>query len=326
MADDDKQDFAYEEEQAFEESSSSEPQEEDAAEYEGAEDQEDDPGEAPGDDDDQEDLSEDPQEDEDEDQDDGDQDPDEEEQGEEADPQGDTDTQRPALTPEDLDNTSAVTRALNRAGHDPSRLYERSEDLPDAIKRKLEALDKESAKQKESEDGTKTAPDESDDGGSRFFGLAQTAIARSKGRMSRSAELFKKNFKIFLIIIAFAGYYVYLNYIGQPVIQSFSDLKEATPLKLDDYTTLNKVEEDGPWIVMEIIKDEAYYQGQSIAQREESLDRIEANAQSLCSNSILGSMIRNGRKITVLLKGSAGSFTRNFTVEQCPGTENDQSH
>lgn len=325
MADDDKQDFAYEEEQDFEESSSSEPQEEDEAEYEDAEDQEDDPDEVPGDDEEQDDLSEDPQEDEDEDQDDEEQEPEDEEQGEEADLK--EDARRTALTPEDLDNTSAVTRALNRAGHDPSRLYERSEDMPDAIKRKLEALDKESAKQKDQEEGTGTAPGTDDDGGSRFFGLAQTAIARSKSRMSRSAELFKKNFKIFLIIIiAFAGYYVYLNYIGQPVIQSFSDLKEATPLKLDDYTTLNKVEEDGPWIVMEIIKDEAYYQGQSIAQREESLDRIEANAQSLCSNSILGSMIRNGHKITVLLKGSAGSFTRNFTVEQCPGTENDQSH
>ncbi len=325
MAENDKQDFAFEDEQDLKERSPSDPQEEDEARCGDEDWQEDDEDLIEGEEQD-EDLEDGPKDDEDEDQDDDEQEPDAcHEDDTEQDGAGTQDKRcRPALTAEDLDNTKAVTRALNRAGHEPARLYERSEDLPYTIKRKLEALDQESAQEKE---GAGIMPDPHDDGGSRFFGMAQAALSRSKGRMSQSTKLFKKNFKIFLvIIIAFAGYYVYLNYIGRPVIQSFSELKQATPLQLDDYTTLNKVEEDGPWIVMEIIKDEAYYQGQSIEQREESLDRIEANAQSLCSNSILGSMIRNGRKITVLLKGSAGSFTRNFTVEQCPGTENDQSH
>ena len=210
-------------------------------------------------------------------------------------------------------------------------------DLPEEIKEKLAQLDKEALKEQEKErlEGQKEALDseslnkeetmaekkaqsENLEEKSRYFAKAQKFASKSKTKVLASATSFKRNLRLFLIIaIAFAGYYYYAANIREDDLTTIEDLKKALPVELDNYTTLTEIEEAESSLTMRFVKSTEYYANVSVEQREESLDRIVANAQGLCKNPLLGSIVRNGRELTVILSAEDGSYERVMKISSC---------
>lgn len=71
-----------------------------------------------------------------------------------------------------------------------------------------------------------------------------------------------KNLKLFLIIIiAFAGYYAYNEYTRSDEELSVSAIQAKLPLKLDLYTTLQKVSLDDNSLDLEVVKAKRVFSG-----------------------------------------------------------------
>lgn len=185
-----------------------------------------------------------------------------------------------------------------------SRAYRDS--MPKELRDKLEALDEEGS----------TAADrqaEIDQGGSCFYHKAQALMdeGRQKGRR------FKANWRIYaVVLVLFGAYYAYNEYFKP---QGGDDLFSLNfPVKIDPYTDLESAEDLGDEVVLTISKDPEGLGAKSVSERDQILDKIEQNAPALCKNWQFYQIIASGKKLTVLLQGSDGSFERRYTLTQCP--------
>ena len=126
-----------------------------------------------------------------------------------------------------------------------------------------------------------------------------------------------KNLKLFLIIIiAFAGYYAYNEYTRSDEELSVSAIQAKLPLKLDLYTTLQKVSLDDNSLNLEVVKAKESFQ--DIKDLESALNvYIQSASSNFCKIPLFSDMIKKGRRISVLLKSDDDSFSREFVVSHC---------
>lgn len=152
---------------------------------------------------------------------------------------------------------------------------------------------------------------------SLFYKKAMQHVNRMNNEKKAVLAKISKNFKLFLIIIvAFAGYYAYNVYTRSDEELSVSAIQAKLPLKLDSYTTLQKVSLDDNSLNLEVIKAKESFQ--DIKDLESALNvYIQSASSNFCKIPLFSDMIKKGRRISVLLKSDDDSFSREFVVSHC---------
>lgn len=152
---------------------------------------------------------------------------------------------------------------------------------------------------------------------SLFYKKAMQHVNRMNNEKKAVLAKISKNLKLFLIIIiAFAGYYAYNEYTRSDEELSVSAIQAKLPLKLDLYTTLQKVSLDDNSLNLEVIKSKESFQ--DIKDLESALNvYIQSASSNFCKIPLFSDMIKKGRRISVLLKSDDDSFSREFVVSHC---------
>lgn len=152
---------------------------------------------------------------------------------------------------------------------------------------------------------------------SLFYKKAMQHVNRMNNEKKAVLAKISKNFKLFLIIIvAFAGYYAYNVYTRSDEELSVSAIQSKLPIKLDSYTTLQKVSLDDNSLNLEVVKAKESFQ--DIKDLESALNvYIQSASSNFCKNPLFSDMIKKGRRISVLLKSDDDSFSREFVVSHC---------
>ena len=152
---------------------------------------------------------------------------------------------------------------------------------------------------------------------SLFYKKAMQHVNRMNNEKKAVLAKISKNLKLFLIIIiAFAGYYAYNEYTRSDEELSVSAIQAKLPLKLDLYTTLQKVSLDDNSLDLEVVKAKESFQ--DIKDLESALNvYIQSASSNFCKNPLFSDMIKKGRRISVLLKSDDDSFSREFVVSHC---------
>ena len=152
---------------------------------------------------------------------------------------------------------------------------------------------------------------------SLFYKKAMQHVNRMNNEKKAVLAKISKNLKLFLIIIiAFAGYYAYNEYTRSDEELSVSAIQAKLPLKLDSYTTLQKVSLDDNSLDLEVVKAKESFQ--DIKDLESALNvYIQSASSNFCKIPLFSDMIKKGRRISVLLKSDDDSFSREFVVSHC---------
>lgn len=152
---------------------------------------------------------------------------------------------------------------------------------------------------------------------SLFYKKAMQHVNRMNNEKKAVLAKISKNLKLFLIIIiAFAGYYAYNEYTRSDEELSVSAIQAKLPLKLDLYTTLQKVSLDDNSLDLEVVKAKESFQ--NIKDLESALNvYIQSASSNFCKIPLFSDMIKKGRRISVLLKSDDDSFSREFVVSHC---------
>lgn len=158
--------------------------------------------------------------------------------------------------------------------------------------------------------------DDKDDD-SLFYRKAMQHVKRMNNEKKAVLAKIGNNFKLFLIIIvAFAGYYAYNVYTRSDEELSVSALQAKLPLKLDTYTTLQKVSLDDNSLNLEVIKSKESFQ--NIKDPNSALNvYIQSASSNFCKIPLFSDMIKKGRRISVLIKADDDSFNKEFVVSHC---------
>ena len=233
-----------------------------------------------------------------------------------------------------LNGTERISKPL-KASYLPDEIKSRLKDLEDTFEQ--EGLLENSKLQDEkviSENPNDLSPSNTDLNSDRYKSLKGVQFGRNaddslfyKKAMQhvngmnneKKAVLAKisKNLKLFLIIIiAFAGYYAYNEYTRSDEELSVSAIQAKLPLKLDLYTTLQKVSLDDNSLDLEVVKAKESFQ--DIKDLESALNvYIQSASSNFCKIPLFSDMIKKGRRISVLLKSDDDSFSREFVVSHC---------
>lgn len=219
-----------------------------------------------------------------------------------------------------IDHEAAVEKAKEKAaaaGKDVSKLSDADLVLEHSAIEQSHAVSVEEQERLRKEHDEKS---KIDSGGARFYSHYQRLISRSQSSEQDSAKTkLLRNVKLALIVIvALAGYIGYNEMMGSRDAQSVSDLKSMLPLSIDAHTAMVRIDDRNDDFKIYFERDPEAYADLDVDQREESLDRLTQNAPMLCNNALLHSIIASGKKVTVLLDATDGSFHREFTVESCP--------
>lgn len=152
---------------------------------------------------------------------------------------------------------------------------------------------------------------------SLFYKKAMQHVNRMNNEKKAVLAKISKNLKLFLIIIiAFAGYYAYNEYTRSDEELSVSAIQAKLPLKLDLYTTLQKVSLDDNSLALEVVKAKESFQ--DIKDLESALNvYIQSASSNFCKIPLFSDMIKKGRRISVLLKADDNSFNKEFVVSHC---------
>lgn len=152
---------------------------------------------------------------------------------------------------------------------------------------------------------------------SLFYKKAMQHVNRMNNEKKAVLAKISKNLKLFLIIIiAFAGYYAYNEYTRSDEELSVSALQAKLPIKLDSYTTLQKVSLDDNSLNLEVVKAKESFQ--DIKDLDSALNvYIQSASSNFCKIPLFSDMIKKGRRISVLLKSDDDSFSREFVVSHC---------
>lgn len=156
-------------------------------------------------------------------------------------------------------------------------------------------------------------------GGARFYGKYQQLVEGQSQRYEDNKSKIKRNLKIALIaVIGLIGYVGYNQFFNDPQANSIAELKAALPLSIDAYTSMVRIDDRNNEFKIFFEKDPAAYAGMSAQERDAMLGTFAYNAPLLCKNSLLRSIIKSGRKVTVLLEATDRSFFREISIDQCP--------
>lgn len=219
-----------------------------------------------------------------------------------------------------IDHEAAVEKAKEKAeaeGKDVSKLSESDLELEHSAIEQSHAVSPEEQERlrQEREENAKI-----ESGGARYYSHYQKLISRHNNPQNESAKIkLMRNIKLALIVIlALAGYIGYNEFMGSRDAQSISELKAMLPLPVDANTAMVRIDDRNDNFKIYFEREPEVYAGLDQAQRDASLDRLSQNVQMLCNNALLHSIIMSGKKVTVLLDATDGSFHREFSVESCP--------
>lgn len=141
---------------------------------------------------------------------------------------------------------------------------------------------------------------------------------RRTARDSMISEKVKTNFRIFVVmIVCFAAYYSYNVFSHDEVTESVSALKQQLPLKIDEFTSLDKADYDSEGLSLHFEKSSAQFTGLPEEAVNSQLDLFMEGAQGLCKNHTVALIVGSEKKVTVLLDADDGSFHREFILDKC---------
>lgn len=202
-----------------------------------------------------------------------------------------------------------------------------SEEEAQAIKDKsLAALSSLHAVNAEEDEQLKQAQSEQeriDAGGARFYHKYQELLERQQEHQAANKEKVKRNLKVaFVVIVGLVGYMLFSKFALNKDAASIEELKAALPLTIDETTAMVRIDDRNDDFRIFFEKDPKAFEGWSEHQKQAALDQFSKNAPLLCKNQLLNHIITSGKKVTVILEATDRSFSRQYSVDQCPTTEN----
>ena len=202
-----------------------------------------------------------------------------------------------------------------------------SEEEAQAIKDKsLAALSSLHAVNAEEDEQLKQAQSEQeriDAGGARFYHKYQELLERQQEHQAANKEKVKRNLKVALVVIVgLVGYMLFSKFALDKDAASIEELKAALPLTIDETTAMVRIDDRNDDFRIFFEKDPKAFEGWSEHQKQAALDQFSKNAPLLCKNQLLNHIITSGKKVTVILEATDRSFSRQYSVDQCPTTEN----
>lgn len=156
-------------------------------------------------------------------------------------------------------------------------------------------------------------------GGARFYHKYQELLQKQQEHQAANKAKIKSNLKIALVVIVgLMGYMAYNQLVLNKDASSIEELKAALPLTIDETTAMVRIDDRNDDFRIFFEKDPKAFAGWDEHQKQAALDQFAKNAPLLCKNQLLNHIITSGKKVTVILEATDRSFSRQYSVDQCP--------
>lgn len=156
-------------------------------------------------------------------------------------------------------------------------------------------------------------------GGARFYHKYQELLQKQQEHQAANKAKIKSNLKIALVVIVgLMGYMAYNQLVLNKDASSIEELKAALPLTIDETTAMVRIDDRNDDFRIFFEKDPKAFEGWDEHQKQAALDQFAKNAPLLCKNQLLNHIITSGKKVTVILEATDRSFSRQYSVDQCP--------
>ena len=156
-------------------------------------------------------------------------------------------------------------------------------------------------------------------GGARFYHKYQELLQKQQEHQAANKAKIKSNLKIALVVIVgLMGYMAYNQLVVNKDANSIEELKAALPLTIDESTAMVRIDDRNDDFRIFFEKDPKAFEGWDEHQKQAALDQFAKNAPLLCKNQLLNHIITSGKKVTVILEATDRSFSRQYSVDQCP--------